>query len=281
MDKNIKNLVKGIKENSNQAWDATFQLVFQRNDLHDPEYGQLPEEGFGDPTLRSRLNFELDKLYTSILMALEIIELPGMTKRIISQYEPVRRKMDSEDFLLSVNEPTCPALEILEEYSSALESLVGITESVSISGRNALKQVLDGTPVIIRDSGIEPSNEPEVQEKVFNTLKHVFPDTAREFTIPKGVKCYKPDFCIRSLNTAIEYKFCDSEDDIKKAVDGIIEDVGAYSNSDDWKYFYAVIYMTDSFMTQAQIETHLRESGVNEKWKIITVTGKGSRKKKL
>lgn len=258
---------------------------FQKLDLNDPDYGELPEEMFGDPFLRSRLSFELDKLHTSILFALELLNLPSMSARLQEHYEPIRKKMETEDFLTKVFEPTCPALEVLDEYSSALESLAGLDEKVleqkSIFGRDTLHQVLNWTPVIIRDADIEPSNESHVQKRVYDMLKHVFPDTAREYPIPKGIKSYRPDFCIRSLKSAVEYKFCDSEEEMKKQVDGIIQDVGAYSNSEDWKNFYAVIYMTDSFWTQAQVETHLRNSGVTENWRILLVTGKGSRNKKL
>ncbi|PMH03977.1 hypothetical protein [Vibrio lentus] len=283
MSISTENLIKSIKEKSTETWGTTYELFFQKQDLMDPDYGELPEDMFGDPFLRARLSFELDKLYTSILLALELLKLPIMLDRLKEQYEPVRRKMDQEDFLLQVSEPSCPALEILEEYSSALESLAGLEklelENKPINGQDTLFQVLEGTPVIVRDAELDPSNEAQIQKRVYDILKHVFPDTVREYPITKTIKRYKPDICIRSLKSAVEYKFCDSAEEMKVCVDGIIEDVGAYSNTDDWKFFYGVIYMTGAFWTQAQVEAHLRECGVNENWKILLVTGKGARKK--
>jgi hypothetical protein len=56
--------------------------------------------------------------------------------------------------------------------------------------------------------------------------------------------------------------------------------VHAYSNSEDWKTFYAVIYMNDFYYTQDQIEADFRASKVPDNWKPIVVYGKGERVKK-
>jgi YD repeat-containing protein len=84
---------------------------------------------------------------------------------------------------------------------------------------------------------------------------------------------------VKSLKAAAEYKFADSEDEVKKAVGGLYEDMHGYE-CEDWKIFYAVIYMTDAFFTQDQIIAEFKSTGVHENWKPLLVVGRGSRNTK-
>ena len=93
-------------------------------------------------------------------------------------------------------------------------------------------------------------------------------------------KTYKPDIGIKSLSTAIEYKFADSVEEVKKAVGGLYEDMRGYSGSKDWTTFYAVIYMTDAFFTQQQIMSEFERTSEDENWKPLLVIGKGARAKR-
>ncbi len=52
-----------------------------------------------------------------------------------------------------------------------------------------------------------------------------------------------------------------------------------YEGTDDWKTFFAVIYMTDNFMTQDHVEAEFVLSKVKKNWKPIVVFGKGGRQK--
>jgi len=45
----------------------------------------------------------------------------------------------------------------------------------------------------------------------------------------------------------------------------------------DWSTFYAVIYMTDQFLTRHQVEAEWRMTGVPHTWRPILVTGRGHR----
>lgn len=143
-----------------------------------------------------------------------------------------------------------------------------------------LERILKGTPKILLDNDIEPKNEGIVQKCLYNYLIHIFPDTVREIPIPKIAKTYKPDFGIRTLRVAIEYKFVDSESEAKKFCGEIFEDVLAYEGSNDWNLFYAVIYMTNSYMTQDQLEMEFQISKIPSNWKPLIVYGNGGRVKK-
>ena len=53
-----------------------------------------------------------------------------------------------------------------------------------------------------------------------------------------------------------------------------------YAGSKDWTQFYAVIYMTDHFFTQAQIMSEFEHTSADENWKPLLVFGKGARAKR-
>lgn len=171
-----------------------------------------------------------------------------------------------------------PKLQIMKDYVDII--LIDQEESVENSPLIILERILKGTPKIIFDRGIEPKNENDVQREVHKVLIHFFPDTLREFPIPKIAKTYKPDFGIKSLNCAVEYKFVDSIEEAKKFFGGIFEDVAAYGGYKDWSVFYAIIYMTEPFLTQYQVQAEFDLAKIPENWKPVVVYGPGKRIKK-
>jgi hypothetical protein len=108
----------------------------------------------------------------------------------------------------------------------------------------------------------------------------VFPDTVRELPIPQVSKTYKPDIGIPHLQVAIEYKFCDTADELKTCLEGIYADTKGYAGSKDWTNFLAVLYCTGPFMTEAQLHEEERRVGMPSSWELLLVTGQGERKTK-
>jgi len=172
---------------------------------------------------------------------------------------------------------------ILNRHLNALTSHVKIESESEYENTNSimlLEQILRGTAKMLSDREIEPTNEAEVRNEVYKTLIHVFPDTVREIPIAKISKTYKPDIGVRRLKSAIEYKFVSTSTEAKTAIGGIFEDINGYEGSLDWTTFYAVIYMTDNFITQDQVEAEFTLSKVPHHWKPIVVFGKGKREPK-
>jgi hypothetical protein len=56
-----------------------------------------------------------------------------------------------------------------------------------------------------------------------------FRDVTREIPVPKIFKTYKPDIGVPSLMVAAEYKFIDSHQEAKNALDEIYADMKGYS----------------------------------------------------
>jgi hypothetical protein len=215
--------------------------------------------------------------------AYEYIGLEKMEENLKSELEKYQGKIEKLEFIPYVDVLFSPVLWIFEKHLGALTSHVIVKEESEFENKNSemlLEQILRGTPKILTDREIEPSNEAEVRNEVYKILIHVFPDTVREIPIAKVSKTYKPDIGIKRLKSAIEYKFVDSANDSKVAIGGVFEDIQGYEGSEDWTTFYVVIYMTDNFMTQDQVEAEFTLSKVPHHWKPMVVFGKGKRKKK-
>ncbi|QXP55184.1 hypothetical protein H0I25_13995 [Cellulophaga sp. HaHa_2_95] len=231
---------------------------------------------------KARLVEILNGIKLKFEFAYEILNLVNMSLKLESQLKKHLDKFDQLDFIHFVDVFYSPAQWIFRQHLEAITSHIKIgTENdyEDTYSKRLLEQILRGTPKMIYDRALEPSKESEVQSEVYKTLIHVFPDTVREIPIAKISKTYKPDIGIKQLKSAIEYKFVDSAKEAKTSIGGIFEDIQGYEGSEDWTTFYAVIYMTDNYLTVDQVEAEFKLSKVPHNWKPIVVYGKGSRNK--
>ena len=155
-----------------------------------------------------------------------------------------------------------------------------MTLGKQVTGLDVFRTILENTPAIIDLTRTDPKKESDVQREVLKVLKIAFPDTIREPSISQVFKSYEPDFGVPSLFAAAEYKFADTKDEIKHALDGIYTDMKGYSGHYDWRTFYAVIYTTDSIVNPREIEAEFLRLKVDTDWSPIVVVGKGGRRPK-
>lgn len=140
-----------------------------------------------------------------------------------------------------------------------------------------LTEMLESTHVLVHRRNKSPTREQDIQEVMADYLWAAFlNDFVPHPSIPGFIKHFKADAGIRSLKTAIEFKFVSTADDLKKAVSGIIEDTAGYKGSDDWTKFYSVIYMTEPFEASARVRADLRRVGAIE-WRSVLVNGGASK----
>jgi hypothetical protein len=232
---------------------------------------------------KDRLAETLELVKMKIDFAYEYLSLDKMSDKLNVELEKYKGNFGRLSFLPFAEVLYSPVQWILTRHLSALTSHVKLETESEFENTNSillLEQILRGTAKMLTDRNIEPSNEAEVRNEVYNTLIHVFPDTVREIPISKISKVYKPDIGIKRLKSAVEYKFVDSGTEAKTAIGGIFEDINGYAGSADWTTFYAVIYMTDNFLTQDQIVAEFQLSDVPHHWKPIIVFGKGARLKR-
>lgn len=273
-------LLKDIAKQISSGWNCVSKIqglshyLNGENDFYDEEL-DLAELEF---------KTQLDRLYISICALIEAIEMPTLLAQFKNDYNLIPEKKVTELGLIPyVGEMHSDTLGLFWKYHATLSSLMGedTKQQHKAERRKQFEGILINTPKIVKDRNIEPSNEAEVRKCVYDLLIHVFPDTVREASIIQGTKTYKPDIGIKSLKIAAEYKFADSADEVKKAIGGLYEDMRGYAGSEDWKHFFAVVYMTDAFFTQQQIMAEFKHTKADENWKPILVIGKGARKKKV
>jgi len=64
--------------------------------------------------------------------------------------------------------------------------------------------------------------------------KSPFRDATRSIDLPQSIKTYKPDLGVRSLQAAIEYKYANTKEKVKTALDAIYSDMRSYSGHSQW-----------------------------------------------
>jgi hypothetical protein len=89
-----------------------------------------------------------------------------------------------------------------------------------------------------------------------------------------------PGIGVTSLMAAAEVKFVTTKEEARAVLDGIYADMKGYSGRDDWRSFYAVIYMTEPFYSQKDVEREFRLVKAELSWTPFVVLGAGARKKK-
>lgn len=273
-------LLQDIAEQISSGWDCVSKIqrlshyLSGANDFHDEEHA-LAELEFKS---------QLERLHISICALIEAIGMPALLMQFQNAYKAIpKNKVAALSFIPYVGELHSDTLGFFWKYHTTLSSLMGedTKQQIEDERRKQFEGILINTPKIVKDRGIEPSNEAEVRKCVYDLLIHVFPDTVRETSIIQGTKTYKPDIGIKSLKIAAEYKFADSAKEVKKAIGGLYEDMRGYAGSEDWKHFLAVVYMTDAFFTQQQIMAEFRHTKADDNWKPILIIGKGARKKQV
>jgi hypothetical protein len=144
---------------------------------------------------------------------------------------------------------------------------------------NLLERMLIDSAFHVEERGGSATNEADVRRFVFEALRHVFPDIRAEAPISQISQKFIVDFAIPSLSVGIEYKFVDSLQEAKGALQGLYADMHGYQGGENQK-FYAVIYCTRPTLTAAQIESEFRDVQAPESWKPIVVIGPGGRRRK-
>jgi len=260
-------IVRDLEQSFKNAWSVFADYAYAQMSKGDDSYY---EEALQDHvrSIQVRLEFAYEALgLTSLLTAFH------------TGFEPHREHLTAV-YISALGSPYSPSLDYLGTYFRPLQASVPAHQDAgTVAEIQRLERILLGTPKLVKDRGLEPQNEKDVRKAMYDLLIHPYPDTVREIPISKQSKVYKPDIGVPSLKAAVEYKFADSEKELKKALGGIYEDVGGYGGSEDWKTFFAVIYTTEPFLTQAQVDAEFKMSKVDRSWKPLLVVGRGARKK--
>lgn len=137
-----------------------------------------------------------------------------------------------------------------------------------------LENILKSTQFIISEIGANPTSESSVYNSVKFVIKATFPSSIHPAdSFIKTAKCYRPDILIPSLNTAIEYKFAESEARLTQTIEDINTDVKGYSQHSHYHLFYAVFYLKPGICTESRFHAIWDDYKFPNNWKPIVVFG--------
>ncbi|MHA6895577.1 hypothetical protein ACQUJT_16050 [Ralstonia pseudosolanacearum] len=224
---------------------------------------------------------KLKRIHISLCLLLESLGYVELLAEFRTGYSKFAGNLTSTSVLPYVGEWHSSVLGYFWQFHRTLSSLLGVDVQETEQRKHLalLESILQNTPKIVYDRDIEPSSEADVRKCVYDILIHVFHDTVREIPITQVTKTYKPDLGVRSLKTAVEYKYAVDEGEAKKFIGGFYEDMRGYAGSEDWQHFYAVLYMTKPFFTVQQIQAEFKIIGADKNWTPILVHGDGRRKR--
>lgn len=272
-----------IEADVSKAYSLISELEYQ-----DMVASHEAEEPYGEERALTEMELRdmLMSVHERLAFALEYLGMDAALDRVGRRFAARESRLTELETIPHVDVLYSPALaELVAAYRSLLGCFdaspePGTSEFALKRDSELLRQVLLGTPKLIADRKLDPKNESEVKREVYGVLLHVFPDTVRELPIPQASKTYKADIGVPHLRTAVEYKFCDTDAELKAALGGIYEDTKGYGGSLDWTRFVAVIYCTDVFITDAQLREELRRVGMPPAWEVVLVTGRGHRERR-
>ncbi|MFM0489072.1 PD-(D/E)XK nuclease domain-containing protein [Paraburkholderia graminis] len=250
--------------------EATTYNLTHSNDYDDEEHNM--EVG--------HFSVHLKKIYASMCLLIEALGYKELLVEFKSGFKQYKKNLTTLTLIPYIGEYYSEPLSYVWMYYENITKLFNFdaTEHSETKERTILMGVLQNTPKIVYDRKVMPESEADVKNCVYELLIHVFPDTVREVPISQVTKTYKPDIGIKSLKTAVEYKYAVSAEEAKKIIGGIYEDIKGYGGSEDWKHFYAVLYMTEPFYTLQQIQAEFNSVGVGKNWVPILVHGNGTRR---
>lgn len=222
------------------------------------------------------LSFFIEKVFRDTAILAERMALPGYRKEVLRTRKAFKDLTATEmpPWEIMFHSPPLAAAR------TVFNSIATMFEGREVTGLHIFETILHNTSKIIERAGLMPSSEAQVREAVRGILQLAFRDVIREIPIPKSIKVYRPDIGVPSLMAAAEYKFIDLMQEAKAALEGIYADMRGYAGNHTWRNFYAVLYMTENFYNQADVDYEFRLVKADVNWTPLVVIGPGARKNK-
>lgn len=247
-----------------------------------------PAGGINDDIeAKTELEFWLARLYIQVAIALDHLGLAASRADLMTAWNGFEQSglLNTLKYYPGPGVIGCGAYDYLDAVIGGIRAIepkgnCPPTEADPLDKGELLKleKLLDRTAYIVQKRSSVPKKEKDIQCVMDEYLECIYgADYHRQFSIPGVVKNFRPDSGIRSLETVIEFKFADSQEELKTATAGLFEDAAGYKASKDWRRFYSVIYMTGAYGTKEQLLADFGRTGMVD-WTPILVTGQGERK---
>ncbi len=265
---NIRELNSQIQTYFDQARDILY-------DLHNYGYSSDRFEWtLAEQEDTNRLEYNIKKIYKSLIIILDAQKMHRVLDDLNSDFSKYEHVLTNHEYDNEHDFEKCDSLDCLWGYYQQLKVLFGNKSTLE---EEIIIRIIKGLPRWFSDNEIHPTNENDIKTPFVRILKLVFPDVVTDFKITHRAINFQPDAGIKSLHTAFEIKFADTENEIKTAIQGLYEDIEGYNGSAEWELFYTIFYQTGHYLTEEELELLYNDV---KAWKPILVTGIGNRKKK-
>jgi len=213
----------------------------------------------------------LEDLSFLTALTLEAADLDASREEFLAHWQTYKGKLEETTWYPEVDALDSEPERYLELTVRALRHYAFGKESPTITyHRDLLERLLESTAALVHRRTPSPTRESDIQDVMRDYLSAAFADYVPQPKIPGHVKCFIPDGGVRRLGAAIEFKYVDSEQQLKTALSGILEDSAGCRGSKDWTTFYSVIYMTDPFEATPRFREDLRRVSADS-WKVYLV----------
>lgn len=268
-------LLKDIGEQLSDAWNSVYKLEALS---HNYDHKNDVNEDYDEEELY--FASKIERIHLSLCVMIESLGYTRLLKDFKSGYKSYAEKPTKCVFNRD-GDFHSKTLGYFWSFHKTISSLIDpdAIETDERKQRTMLEVILKNTSKIVHDRKTVPESEADVRNCVYDLLIHVFPDTMREVSIAQVSGTRKADIAIPSIKTAIEFKYAVTLGEAKKVIGGFYEDMHVYAGSEDWKHFYAVLYMAKPFFTTEQIKAEFGHVGANRNWSPILVHGEGTRKR--
>lgn len=249
-----------------------------RNQI-ESEIAQGGYSGPGSENPEKTLVFHLEYIYNFLTVILEAAGLIESRRRLIEQWAAfeknggLKQTQFHPEFDYLESKPFDYLSTIIDGLRASTGEELGAEATYDLA---KLEVLLKKTPVLVRNRGVTPMREHDVQAVMHDYLGTFFTEFRKSVQIPGIIKDFNPDCGIRNLKAAIEFKYAASADEVSRAIGGVFEDISGYAGSSDWTRFYTVIYQTEAFDSEDRVRSELTRAGALT-WKAFLVTGAGSR----
>jgi hypothetical protein len=270
MDKEVvRNAVGGLETLLSRAKRALREAEFEK-------FGGGDDLGSYESPLDA-LKYELEGLYSRLLVILEASQLSETRSSLIENWNRLKKLRDGLRHTKQFGDfdhLDSPTLEYFERLISALRMSVSkeMTDEQAWT-LNRLKEMLDDTSNLVHGRPSPPRDEGELEAIMHDYLSACFPGFVAKPKIGGSIKSFIPDCGIRTIGTAIEFKFVRTKQEAVNAFSGIVEDIAGYKGSRDWTRFFGVVYQAEPFLSKSHWKSDMERIGAVT-WTPILVNGK-------
>ncbi|HEL5321795.1 TPA: hypothetical protein UOJ11_001459 [Stenotrophomonas maltophilia] len=226
-------------------------------------------------TAERTMVYYIDRAYRSIAALSERLGITTIAREVVAARA-------DKDFLSRTDRSNEGDIHsaALSKAQSCFDPLKALTSARAVTAQDVLRTILQSSGKIAAARGTPPKNEADVRNAVLEVCEFAFNDAMRETPVAKRLTGYRIDLTVRSLRSAVEFKFIDKKSEMRTAIEGVYADMKGYRHP-DWDSFYSVFYMTSPFYTQAEVDEEFRYVDADKSWEPIVVQGPGGRKPRV